>query len=110
MGESCKPVRTVTFSEAQKKIASGKKLLVHFAADWCGACQKSLPEVDKASCELEKSGVEVVRVDVDKNPYMLAKHKVEAYPTVIEFQGGKEVRRNEGADKAEKYVKMATKE
>lgn len=106
--EKCKPVREVGFSEMERLVRTKPNVLVQFAASWCGACQKSKPEVDKAACELSGEA-EVVRVDVDKNPYATAKYKVEAYPTVISFKDGKQIARTEGAEKSEKYVKLAKK-
>lgn len=102
---SCRQVREVGFMDLQALKRSGKPVLVQFAAKWCGACKATNPEIQKAACALGESA-EVVRVDVDENPMLAAQHKVEAYPTVVVYQGGKIVKREEGAGKAADFVEL----
>ena len=50
------------------KIGDEKIYLIDFFASWCGSCQKELPLMAKANTDLDHSSVEIIGIDVDKNP------------------------------------------
>ena len=93
----CKPnVLQMTASEAKRYLeALDKPTLVQFAADWCGYCEASKPEVSKAS-QVLCNRARVVRVNVDKAPQLADKFKVDALPDFVVMHKGKIVARVRG--------------
>ncbi len=80
-------------------INSSKPVLVDFYADWCIPC-KEVPSVLKKVKE-ELSGVKIVKVDVDKNPFIASHFKINRIPTLIFFKEGKPLWTGEGVYSAE---------
>ena len=61
---------------------------------WCGPCRMLGPVIDQLGSEL--TDVKVCKIDVDANQDLAAKYKVETIPTLVVFEGGKEVKRSVG--------------
>ena len=71
-------------------------VLVDFYADWCGPCKMMAPVLDELA--RERAGqVLVAKLDTDRNPTMAARFSIRGVPTLIAFQGGREVAREVGA-------------
>jgi thioredoxin 1 len=77
-------------------LKSSEPVLVDFFAEWCGPCKAMAPALEQVATEM-KGKVKVVKVDVDQNPGITQKYAIQAMPTLIMFNGGKEVNRNVGA-------------
>ena len=75
-------------------MKSDKPVLVDFWAVWCGPCRMLGPVIDQLGSEL--TDVKVCKIDVDANQDLAAKYKVETIPTLVVFEGGKEVKRSVG--------------
>ena len=78
------------------------KILVDFYANWCGPCKMIAPELEKV-----ESNLKVVKVDVDEFEDLARTYGVMSIPTLILFEGGKEVKRNIGfmdKDRIEKFI------
>jgi thioredoxin 2 len=71
-------------------------VLVDFYADWCGPCKIMAPVLDELARERAGS-VLVAKLDTDRNPQMSARYAVRGIPTLIAFNGGREVAREVGA-------------
>ncbi len=70
--------------------------LVDLWAPWCGPCRTIAPILEKLS--VERAGrLRIVKVNVDKAPEVSARLGVQGIPTMILFDGGKEVARQVGA-------------
>lgn len=80
-------------------INSSKPVLVDFYADWCIPC-KELPPVLKKLKE-EFGQVKIIKVDVDKNPFIATHYKINTIPTLIFFKNGKPLWTGEGVYSAE---------
>lgn len=74
-----------------KPMAAPSKgqVLYAFQATWCGPCHAMEPTI-KA---LEADGFKVKRIDVDKEPKLAAKYRVQSLPTFVAIRKGVEVGR-----------------
>ena len=70
-------------------------VLVDFTAQWCPPCRALSPIV--ARIAVEAAGrVRVGSVDVDANPDLASQYRIRGLPTLVVFQGGREVARRTG--------------
>jgi thioredoxin 1 len=83
----------VSDSEFQSKvIESSTPVLVDFWAEWCGPCKMIAPVVDKLA-EQYDGRVTFAKMDVDANPATPGSFGIRGIPTLLVFDGGKEVDR-----------------
>ncbi|MDO4328356.1 MAG: thioredoxin [Lachnospiraceae bacterium] len=76
-------------------LQAGKAVLVDFYADWCGPCKMLAPAVEAAAEEFAGK-VTVGKLNIDENIDIAERYGVMSIPTLILFQGGKEVNRMVG--------------
>ena len=85
----------ITNETFEKEVMQAEgKVLVDFWASWCGPCRMLGPVIDQLGSEL--TDVKVCKIDVDANQDLAAKYKFETIPTLVAFEGGKEVKRSVG--------------
>jgi thioredoxin 1 len=99
------------FSDAdfeEKVLKSSLPVLVDFFAEWCGPCRMAAPIIDELA-DTYKGQVAIGKVDVDANTGTAAKFGVASIPTVIMFNGGKEVERKVGFGGKSGYEEMIKK-
>lgn len=91
-----RPIR-VSDEDLERVVASSEvPVLVDFYADWCGPCKLMAPLLDELA--RERAGeVLVAKLDTDRNPTMATRFGIRGIPTLIAFQGGREVAREVGA-------------
>ena len=77
----------------------GKVVIVDFWATWCGPCHMVAPEVQKAAEQLAGRAL-VFKVDTDANPELSQRFQIRSIPTIAAFDGGREVRRTAGVQRA----------
>jgi len=65
-------------------------------APWCGPCRTVSPILDELA-RTWANRVRVAKLNVDENPGTASRYSVQSIPTLILFQGGKEVDRMVGA-------------
>ncbi len=65
-------------------IKNGIKF-VSFSADWCGFCQKQKPILK----ELSDNNIWIGEVNPDKNPKLVQKYGINAFPAFLLFKEGK---------------------
>ena len=86
----------VTSANFEKEVLnSDKRVLVDFYADWCGPCRMMSPILDEFA--RENPNIKVVKVNVSDRGPILGKYGIRALPTLIVFQGEREIRRGVGA-------------
>lgn len=70
------------------------KVLIDFYATWCGPCQTMAPILDKIS--EDRSDLEILKIDIDKNPRMVQTFHIRSVPMLVFMQDGKEKWRRSG--------------
>ena len=90
-----KPIVITEEAFEREVINSSKKVLVDFYADWCGPCRRMSPILDEFA--RENPNIKVVKVNVSHGGAILGKYGIRGLPTLIVFQGGREIRRGVGA-------------
>jgi thioredoxin 1 len=73
-------------------LQSSEPVLVDFWAPWCAPCRMLAPTVD-AVAEKYQGKAKVVKLNVDENVESSSRYGIKGIPTLILFNGGKEVRR-----------------
>lgn len=89
-------------------IKADKPVLVDFFADWCGPCRMVAPVIEELAKTYDGKMI-VGKVDVDANSGVAGRYGVMSIPTVILFEGGKEVARQVGFGGKEIYDEMVKK-
>lgn len=81
-------IEEVDANSFQKSVIdSTQPVLVAFYADWCGPCKR----MDPIICEVAdrfKGKVKVIRVNVDSNPSLAKRYRVQAIPRFLVFRNG----------------------
>lgn len=88
-------VKNINEQEFENEVLkSDIPVLVDFWAPWCGPCKMLGPIVEQVAQKTQ--GVKVVKLNVDDAISIAQKYGVVSIPTLIVFNGGKEVKRSVG--------------
>ena len=71
-------------------------LVADFWAPWCGPCKMMAPEFSKAAGTLS-SQARLVKLNTEDHQATGQKYNIRGIPTMVAFQGGREVKRQSGA-------------
>ena len=95
-------VRILTDENWDREVlAAAGPVLVDFWAGWCPPCRLLAPEVDALAGSLA-GRVAVGKLDVDASPTVPSRYGVRSIPTLVLFEGGREIDRRVGfADRHE---------
>jgi thioredoxin 1 len=105
------PRRPVAVSDAswKKEVEDSPiPVLVDFWAPWCGPCRMLAPTIEKIAAEYQ-GRIKVGKLNTDENQETPGGLRISAIPTVLVFQGGKEVERLVGVNTESKFRSTLTK-
>jgi thioredoxin 1 len=88
-------------------INSDKLTLIDFHAEWCGPCKMMAPILQETKKALGDK-VQIVKIDVDKNPNLAGELQVQGVPTLMLFKEGKLLWRKSGVISKPDLVRMIT--
>src|SRR5215475_9859233 len=94
MSEYVKELNESDFDQAI--LQSGKLVLVDFWAQWCKPCRALEPIVDTIAKQYA-GAARVLKLNIDDNPSLLQRYRIQVIPTLILFEGGEEKDRIIGA-------------
>ena len=102
--------KKVDQADFDKSVDSGKLLFVDFFATWCGPCQMMEPVIDEVEKNYSNNTeVEIMQVDIDKNPALAAKYSVMSVPTMIVIKNGKTTETLIGAQSKDAIIEVINK-
>ena len=83
-------------------------VLVDFWAPWCGPCRQLAPTIEKLAGEMNGK-IKVGKMNTDENQDTPGGLRISAIPTVLIFQGGKEVDRLVGVNPESRFKSALSK-
>lgn len=78
-------MRVINGKEFRALKEANKPFLVDFSATWCGPCKMLAPVLAEVS--EERTDVEIVTVDVDKENELAKSYGIMSVPSLFLFQG-----------------------
>lgn len=96
------------FAEAESLAAkTGRPMLIHFYADWCGPCRRMEREVlnGRALQERLEGRFVAVKVNADEHPELAARYQVDSLPTdVFVDSNGRMIEKSVGFVRPSRYL------
>ena len=92
-------------SKFKDLIDGDTPVLIDFSAEWCQPCRMMPPILKEVKSQLGDS-VNILKVDVDKNPAIAQKWMISGVPTLMIFKNGKQLFRQSGVIPAQQIIQM----
>lgn len=80
------------------------KTILYFTADWCNPCKKVRPIVEELNREYAPKMFQIIDAEIEKE--MVQNFKINAVPTFILFDDGRESNRITGLQSRESLVEF----
>ena len=97
---------TVTLDNFENEVLKAEKpVLVDFWASWCGPCRMLAPVVEEIDKEYGDK-IKICKVNVDDEPELADRFKINAIPTILVFKNGEIVNKSMGYKKKEDLLKL----
>jgi thioredoxin 1 len=90
-------------TEFDQLIAGDKPVLVDFWAEWCMPCRMLSPVIEQLGEEYQGKAA-VAKVNVDEQPELAARYRIQSIPTVLIFNKGQLVDTQVGLRSADVYA------
>ena len=79
---------TVTEATFEAEVlASERRVIVDFWAEWCGPCHAVSPVLERIA-EERAAELRLVKVNIDEEPALAQRYGVMSIPTIVLFEGG----------------------
>lgn len=101
-------MKKLTEDNFKQEIASEKKTLVDFYAEWCGPCRMLNPILEELAEEMS-ANAQFAKIDIDAAENVAGEYQITSVPTLILFQGGEEKGRIVGASDKEAIMQFIEK-
>lgn len=91
-------------NDFEKLLKTDKTVLIDYYAEWCVPCKKLKPILEQINTEMNGE-VEIIRIDIDKNPELAKIYKIESIPLLQVYKNQKMTWSNIGFLEKEEIVK-----
>ena len=91
-------------SSFDSSVSSGL-VLVDFWAPWCGPCQAMGPILGEFASSVD-GAAKVAKVNVDDNPSLATKFRVQSIPLIVLLKDGQEVERKVGVQSVSELKRL----
>jgi thioredoxin 1 len=98
-----------TAGSFQAAVASGRPVLVHVTAPWCGECRLQKPIVAAVAKEARFDSLTIIDVDFDSQRDALRALNVQKQSTLILFKGKAEIERATGITRRDAIEALMSK-
>lgn len=81
-----KTIKSLTGEKAENILAENNKVIIEFGATWCGPCRNIEPILE--SFAENNQDITIIKIDVDQEPELCAKHHIRNIPALLFFKDG----------------------